>query len=166
MQARARFRGRGFTIIELMIVVTMIAILAMLGRAAISRINTRARASAYWNDCRVFSEAFNRYAQERGNFPADQATAGTLPPGMGDYLKQGAWLRATPLGGRYEWDNKDATNSLGVKFDGAIKVTGCTWTAANLTLADKWFDDGNLATGNLRVTDAGTTVIFVVEVAR
>ena len=164
MQRRAR--NRGFTIIEVMIVTTLIAILAVLARAAVLRINTHARASAFWNDCRVFSEAFNRYAQERGSFPADQTVARQLPAGMTDYLRQTNWLRTTPLGGNYEWDNKDAKNSFGVTFNGAIKVTGCTWTTANLQSIDRWFDDGNLSAGNFRVTDAGATVFFVVEVAK
>jgi len=159
----ARLRHRGFTIVELMITVTLIAILAMLVRAEVQRVNTRARASAYWNDCRVFSEAFNRYAQDRGSFPADQTVTGQLPPNMSDYLPQTSWLRTTPLGGRYEWDNKDANNSLGVTFNAAIKVTSCTWTTTNLQKIDTWFDDGNLTTGNFRVTDAGATVIFVIE---
>jgi hypothetical protein len=119
----------------------------------------------YWNDCRVFSEALSRYAQEKGSFPADQTVAGVLPPGTGDYLRQAAWLRTTPLGGTYEWDNKDACNSLGVTFNAAVKVMGCTWTLDNLRLLDKWLDDGSLTTGSIRVTDAGSTVIFVIESA-
>ncbi len=163
MQAGARSSRRGFTIVELMIVTTMIAILVAMGRTAIKRINTRARGSAFWNDCRVFAEAFNRCAQEKGSFPADQTVIGVLPSNMDGYLNRNAWLRTTPLGGRYDWDNKDAKNSLGVTFNAAIKVTGCTWTTTDLQKLDKAFDDGNLATGNIRVTDVGATVIFVVE---
>ena len=151
---------------ELMIVTLMIAVLGLMARTAVQRVNTRARASAFWNDCRVFSEAFNRYAQEKGDFPADQTTTGVVPTNMAGYLNSTQWLRVTPLGGRYEWDNKDAKNSLGVTFRAAIKVTSCTWTTANLLKIDRWFDDGNLSTGNLRVTDAGATVIFVMEVSR
>jgi hypothetical protein len=82
---------------------------------------------------------------------------------MSDYLRTTNWLRITPLGGRYEWDNKDATNSLGVVFNAAIKVTGCSWTITNLLRLDQLYDDGNLTTGNIIVTDAGTTVFFVIE---
>lgn len=158
-----RARRRGFSLIELMIVVSIIAIAAMLVRIAMQRINLRARASAYWSDCRVFSEAFNRYAQEKGDFPADQNGVGLFPPNMDGYLNRTQWLRKTPLGGTYDWDNKTASNSTRVKFNGVIRVNGCTWTTANLTKVDKWYDDGNLTTGNFRVTDGGATVLFIVE---
>ena len=163
---RRRPHNAGFSLFEVAFATLIIALLALASRAAIARINTRANATAYWNDCRVFAEAFNRYAQERGSFPADQTVTGTLPPGMSDYLRQTNWLRTTPLGGRYEWDNKDAKNSLGVIFNGAIKVTSCRWSLDNLSQLDRWFDDGNLSTGNIRATDAGATVLFVVEVSK
>ncbi len=154
---------RGYTLIELMIVTSIISIVTMGVRSGFQRITARSGATAFWNDGRVFSEAFSRYAQEKGSYPADQTVARTVPAGMGDYLRQTAWLRTTPLGGTYDWDNKDAHNSLGVTFNAAIKVTGCTWSLENLQLLDQWFDDGNLATGNIRVTDAGSTVFLVIE---
>lgn len=156
-------RKRGFTLTEVMIVTTLIAMLAMMSTAAVQRLSKHAEGSAFWNDGRVFAEAFGRCAQERGCYPEDQTVAGEVPVGMGDYLRATNWLRITPLGGRYEWDNKDATNSLGVVFNAAIKVTGCTWTLENLQRLDRLYDDGNLSTGNILVTDAGTTVIFVIE---
>ncbi len=160
---QASTRSRGFTVTELMVVTTLIGILAMMSTAAVQNLGKHAEAAAFVNDGRVFSEAFNRYAQERGSFPADQTAAHQVPTGMADYLKATNWLRTTPLGGTYEWDNKDAANSLGTTFNGAIKVTGCSWTITNLQRLDSWFDDGNLATGNIVVADAGATVYFVIE---
>lgn len=158
-----RVRNRGFTVTEIMVVTTLISLLAMMSTAAVQRLSKHAESSAFWNDGRVFAEAFGRHAQERGSYPADQTVTGEVPAGMADYLRATNWLRITPLGGRYEWDNKDATNSLGVVFNAAIKVTGCTWTLDNLLRLDQIYDDGNLATGNIIVTDAGTTVFFVIE---
>jgi type II secretory pathway pseudopilin PulG len=146
-----------------MIVTTLIGILAMMATTAFTRLGKHAEASAYSNDGRVFAESFSRHAQERGSYPADQTVEGTVPAGMDEYLKATNWLRTTPLGGRYEWDNRDATNSLGVVYNAAIKVTGCTWTMGQLMHLDQSLDDGNLSTGNIVVTDAGATVIFVIE---
>eukprot|EP01034_Spumella_vulgaris_P009731 gene9731-12349_t len=75
-----RFRGRmstvssrrGFSLTEVMIVTTLIGILAMLSQSAFQHLSARAQSAAYWNDVRVFAEAFNRHAQERGAYPADQ----------------------------------------------------------------------------------------------
>ncbi len=156
-------RNRGFTLTEIMIVTTLIAILAMMATAAVQRLGKHAEAAAYWNDCRVFAEAFGRRTQEAGSFPPDQTTTAEVPAGMGEYLRATNWQRITPLGGHYEWDNQDAMNSLGVVFNAAIKVTDCSWTMENLQQLDRWYDDGNPATGNILVTDAGTTVFFVIE---
>ena len=163
---RKRPKVSGFTLFEVAFAMLLVALLAMAARAAFVRISTRAQGSAFMNDCRVFSEAFNRYAQEHGSFPPHQSSLSRFPPEMNGYLSNTNWTRTTPLGGSYDWDDKDATNSLGVTFNGAIKVTGCTWTLDNLRNLDNWFDDGGLTTGNIRVTDVGTTVFFVMEVAR
>jgi hypothetical protein len=82
---------------------------------------------------------------------------------MGGYLNSTQWLRKTPLGGTYDWDNRTASNSTGVKFNGVIRINGCTWTTANLLKIDQWYDNGNLATGIFRVVDGGATVLFVME---
>ena len=154
---------RGFSLTEVMIVTTLIGILAMLSQSAFQHLSSRAQSAAYWNDARVFAEAFNRHAQERGGYPPDQTVPHQVPAGMSGYFRDDSWTRTTPLGGSYDWDTKDATNSLGVTFNAAIKVVGCTWTLPNLQRLDAAYDDGNLSTGNLVVTDAGTTVIFVIE---
>lgn len=154
---------RGFSLTEVMIVTTLIGILAMLSQSAFQHLSARAQSAAYWNDVRVFAEAFNRHAQERGAYPADQTVARQVPAGMSGYFRSDNWTRTTPLGGTYEWDTKDAANSLGVTFNAAIKVVGSSWTMPRLLELDAAYDDGNLVTGNLLVTDAGTTVIFVIE---
>lgn len=157
------FSRDGFTLVEVMIVVLIIGILAMMTRVAVKRINLRARSAAYWSDCRVFSEAFHRYAQEKGSFPPDQGGAGLFPAAMAGYIKPAQWLRTTPLGGTYDWDNETASNSTRVKFRAALRINKCNWPIANLQQLDRWFDDGNIATGTFRVTDAGATILYVIE---
>lgn len=154
---------RGYSLTELMIMTTLFGLLAMITPPAFQRINARSQGSMFMNDMRVFGEAFGRHAQERGSFPADQTNPHQVPAGMDAYFRQDSWLRTSPLGGTYEWDNKDAVNNLGVTLNAAIKVQGCTWTLAQLQELDRRFDDGDLTTGNLVVTDAGTTVVYVIE---
>ena len=152
----------GFTLVEIMVVVFVVGVLAMLAREAMGRINLHARAAAYVNDCRVFGAAFTQYAQEKGGYPPDGGPH-FLPAGMAEYLNRTQWLRPTPLGGNYDWDNIDSWTAYPEKLKAAIAVAGCTLTLAELRQIDVWFDDGNVATGNLRVTNAGATVIYVVE---
>jgi prepilin-type N-terminal cleavage/methylation domain-containing protein len=154
--------NRGFSLFEVMVVVLIVGILAMMARTAIYHLNMRARVSTYQNDCRVLAAAFTQYAQEKGSFPAD-ASAHTFPATMAGYMRVSQWMRVTPLGGYYEWDNINASNSLGVRFKAALRINGCTRKTSELQQIDKWIDDGNLTRGNFRVTDAGATVLYIIE---
>ena len=75
---------RGFTLAELMIGTSFIGLRAMMATAAVQRLGKHAEASAFGNDGRGFTEAFSRFAQERGSFPADRTRAGEVPAGMGE----------------------------------------------------------------------------------
>ncbi len=153
----------GFSLIEVMIVVTVIGILGGMARVAFAHVTLRARAAAYINDCRVFSEAFQRYTTEKGAMPPEQTRRRTVPTGMGTYLRASDWLKETPIGGDYEWD----TNAIGIArrlgFNGGIRVNGSKLKLADLRQIDRWFDDGNLATGNLIVRNGGARVFFILE---
>ena len=59
-------------------------------------------------DLRVFSAAFQSYAQEKGDWPPGDAVPGAFPPGMAGHLGKTNWERVTPVGGLYTW----APNSL------------------------------------------------------
>lgn len=145
-----------------MIVVLIIGNLAMMSWVALSRINLRARTSTYQNDCRVFSAAFTQYAQEKGNYPADGGPH-FLPAVMAPYVNRTQWLRVTPFGGYYDWDNIDSWSGFPARIKAAVSISGCTLPLAQLQQIDRWVDDGNITTGSFRVTNAGATVIHVIE---
>lgn len=154
-------RHGGFTLVEIMIVVLVIGIVVGLARPAMQRTQLRARAAAYWNDCRVFAAAFHQYAAETGDFPPDQKKKAAFPTGMVNSLNNTQWLRETPLGGFYNWDA--GTKSHGQVLDASIRVDSVTLSMTELQLVDNWFDDGNLATGVFQVAAAGTRAIYVME---
>ena len=124
----------------------------------------QARATTLVNDLRVFAAAFDAYAQEKGAFP-DEVDAGVIPPGMADRLNNTAWVRPTPIGGQYNWDNNQL--HAGVRYRGVIQIsdTASSHLEQDLDLweaIDRLIDDGNLSTGNFRL-GADDQPIYVVS---
>ncbi len=152
---------RGFTLVEIMIVVTIIGILVTLALPAFERIQLRTRGTAFLNDGRVFSEAFIRYAQENGEFPRNQRGRENFPPAMEGYIKEEVWTRTTPLGGNYSWD--DYRGSARSGHQGSIMVLRSNMTMREMRLLDTWLDDGNIQSGTIQVRSAGATIYYVIE---
>ncbi len=155
--------ARGFTLVEILVVVVIISLLAMVAIPGVQLVQRRARSSAVINDFRVFATAFETYAHEKGSFPAE-ADAGEIPVGMETYLKADAWKRVTPIGGHYNWE-KDQLHGGAVKA--AIAITGTAdaplpYDVNQLLDIDKAIDDGNPLTGNFRL---GTELcpLFIIE---
>jgi prepilin-type N-terminal cleavage/methylation domain-containing protein len=114
-----RVGAHGFTLVELMIVVLIISVLATITVPAVQRIQRKAKATTIMNDFRVFGAAFDTYAQEMGGWPAETA-AGVFPPEMAQRMNQTAWLRKTPMGGQYNWENNQM--HFGVTYRAAIAI--------------------------------------------
>lgn len=153
-------KQRGFTLVEIMIVVTIIGILATLALPAFQRVTLRTRGTAFLNEGRVFAEAFTRYAQENGQFPSASGRA-NFPDEMEGYIKRETWGRTTPVGGNYSWDDYRNRNRSG--HNGAIMVTRATLDMPEMRLIDSWLDDGNIRTGNIQVRAGGSTIYYMVE---
>ncbi len=157
-------RNSGFTLVEIMVVVTIISLLVALGVPAFLRVKVKAKANVAVSDLRTFAAAFDAYAQEQGGWPAE-VDAGQMPAGMTGRLNEGAWMRVTPIGGKYNWDFDQM--HAGVRFRAAIAISDTAGAAlvedADLWLAmDRAIDDGNLSTGNFRV-GANSEPVFIVQ---
>jgi prepilin-type N-terminal cleavage/methylation domain-containing protein len=155
---------RGFTLVEILVVVVIISLLAMLSIPAVQMVQRRAKSSAVINDFRVFSAAFETYAHEHGSFP-DEVDAGVVPAGMETALKIDSWQRVTPIGGHYNWENNQM--HFGVRYKAAIAITGTADAPLVLDVnqlldIDKAIDDGDLYNGNFRL-GAGLCPLFVIE---
>lgn len=69
MKKRRAPKQKGFTIVELLIVVVVIAILAAISLVAYTNIQQRARDSQRKADLKTISTAVNLYYADNGNYP-------------------------------------------------------------------------------------------------
>jgi type II secretory pathway pseudopilin PulG len=133
------------------VVVLIIGILAAASVPALKKNAQNARSSAVMNDLRVFSGAFQAYAQEHGDWPPGGTDPGTFPAGMEGYLGQTNWTRTSPIGGNYQFTTQSP--QAGGRYAAVIIIAS---TAGNpvspdfnqLSDIDTKLDDGNLAAGN------------------
>ncbi len=158
-----RPRNAGFSLVEVMVVVTIISMLAALGVPAIIRVKTKAKVSVIVSDLRVFASAFDAYAQESGGWPAE-VDEGVFPAGMTGRLPEVAWQRTTPIGGKYNWDNDQLHG--GIRPRAAIAISDAEGAPlvedGDLWLEiDRAIDDGNLNTGNFRIGASSQPVYIV-----
>jgi prepilin-type N-terminal cleavage/methylation domain-containing protein len=151
-------RTSGFTLVEIMIVVAIIALLAVVAMPSFLRARQRSHNSKFMNALRVASDAIDLYASENpGRYPPDR-TRGVLPPELATYLDATLdWTARTPIGGQWDWD----FNVFSIKA--AISVVAPDANVEQMTEIDAQFDDGDLATGRFRSTVEGRYSCIIEE---
>jgi len=144
-----RFRSaqRGFTLVEIMIAVTIIGLLAALAIPAFKRVQRAAENNRFVSDLRVFAQAFETYAMQNGVWPANVG-AGAVPLGMSGDFKASVWAATTSVGGRWNYDK----NMWGATA--CISVSSPTVDDVQMAEIDAKIDDGDLATGLFRKVSA------------
>jgi len=141
-------RNAGFTLVEIMIVVAIIALLAVIALPSFLRARQQAQNAKFMNALRVATNAIETYAAEHNSYPAD-SNRGVVPNGMATYLDQTLnWTGPTPIGGEWDWD----FGVFGVTA--AVSVVNPSITRAQLIEIDQRFDDGDLTKGYFQ--DLGT----------
>lgn len=163
---RLRLRSSaGFSLVELAVVVGILSIIIAIAVPSAMQLLLQARATAVENDLRVFTAAFQAYANEHGDWPAGDGTPAALPDGMAGSLAPTNWAARTPIGGHYTWD----PNSLhqGLRYRAVIVIassadSSTTDSAAQLQRIDDQLDDGDLTSGNV-VLGYRNSLVFVLE---
>jgi prepilin-type N-terminal cleavage/methylation domain-containing protein len=103
-------KERGFTLVELIIVVAIIGILATTAMAVYGNITTRARVAKVQGDLRAIGSAISIFSTHMGSLPTaltDLTTPVTNPNGQvaGPFL---AAVPSPPLNGTPPWSDYDA----------------------------------------------------------
>jgi prepilin-type N-terminal cleavage/methylation domain-containing protein len=139
-----RRQNAAFTLVEIMIVVSIIALLAAIAVPSFLRARVRSQNSKFINALRVASDAIDLYTTEHpGEFPAD-VTRGIVPPELVRYLDETFdWTARTPIGGRWDWDFNVMSVTAAVSIVDPPDVE-------RMTEIDRTYDDGNLTAGRFQ----------------
>jgi prepilin-type N-terminal cleavage/methylation domain-containing protein len=153
-------RGAGFTLLEIMLVVSVIGLLAVLAIPAFVKSRMRAQDTAFLNDLRVFSGALERYAITEGSYPPDSAP-GVAPAGIDGYLpNRVGWSDIPHIGGQWDWDRAATPNDKIHGVYAGLSVAGPSRTATQMATIDEKIDDGDLDTGYFRRRPGGYIYIL------
>ena len=149
----ARSHRRGFTLVEIMIVVVVVALLAAIAVPAFQRVRLRAISGRYINDARQVRDAAERYATEHGNFPPNGTAS--LHADLQGYVPAKMFTERTPLGGQWDWDYRQNG------FTACISVWQFTASDEQLLDIDRTIDDGVLTSGIFQ--KMGSKVVYVIQ---
>ena len=145
-----RTSHKGFSILELMVVTTVIGIIALMGIPSVRTATDRAAATVTANDLRKFGDAVELYGTSNGSYP-NTMTYTRIPQEIADFLPK-AWLD-----GNYSWFY---INSSRYTY---IYVYDLNFTAEQAVQLDQMIDDGNIGNGRVRVAINGTGLIYLLR---
>ena len=146
----------GFTLVEILIVVTIIGVLAAIAVSLVERVRVNSQNSRLANDFRAYSGIVEVFVLEKGSYP-ENADPGTVPPGLDQYVDPGQWDQASSIGGI--WDVEYSTGQV----LSAIGVQGYTVPNDQILQFDEKYDDGDLTTGTYRQLNANHYYYVVAE---
>lgn len=145
---------RAFTLVEIMIVVSIVGMLVAMAMPSFMRARMRSQNARFAHDVQVAAAAFVSYSLETGAYPPDR-NPGQMPQGMNEYLARVGWDQPTSLGGQWDWDYGQFGVTAGVS------VYKPNADNDQMLLLDELFDDGSLNSGNFRSRSSG--YIYVIE---
>ncbi len=148
----------GFTILELMIVSVIVGILASIVMPSYRQHIRKARLTGMVTTLSSFRKSFEFYRLQYGRFPRDSHVV--LPQGMQGEISETVWRAETAIGGHYNWEGPNNYPYSGVS------VLNATAPSAEIALLDRLIDDGDLSTGQFRLTPNGRHTYIFEETAQ
>lgn len=170
---------QGFTLVEIMVVVVILALLIALGVPAYRHYQRKAEITQFVNSLRIFTQSYQTFAMKYGDFP-NSAAAGVLPndginymgskpgdpPNTGE-IRDTDWS-ASWMGGQWKWDGGNSrpniAGSTWGRVHGVISIVGASVDDSMMTQIDALLDDGDLTHGNFQKTNTSPlTYTYLVQ---
>jgi general secretion pathway protein G len=158
-EKRAIYRGMtvkkshtsGFTLVEILIVVTLLGVLASIVVPSFRSASDEAQHTTFVTNVKTFAEAAMLYREKTGQHLEDSGS-GDCPTGWEPYIDERAWTSDTPIGGVWDFEQNSygIVSAFGVHF---MAGHGAQKDDAFMVEIDKLMDDGDLATGVFRKID-------------
>jgi len=155
----------GFTLVEIMVVVAIIALLMAIAIPNFARAREVSNENRFINNLRVIGDAFDMYTADYGGYPPDGFPASwNNLDGMRPYLTRVKWTENTPIGGTWDWDNSQTFGMAGARVTGiTVHSPPQTSNTGRQTLVeiDRKFDNGDITTGVFIQRNNGSGYIYV-----
>jgi len=137
-------RKRGFTLLEIMIIVVIIGIIASLAVPGFVKLRRVSQSRAIANNLRVFSDAFETYNLETGEWPDSHSSEGSIPSEMEGWINEDMWVNGSPIKGHHAFEDPGAGDSV------YISLVADEIDESLQKQVDELLDDGNLSAGRVR----------------
>ena len=149
---------RGFTLVEIMVAVTILGILIAIAVPTYRRFQRKSQNTTFVNNLRLFTQAFETYAMKYGAWPPE-TPAGVIPEvdtlhTMHGEFRDADWL-AGALGGQWKWNRSSSAPKA------SISIVGVNVDEAQMKDIDTMIDDGVPDTGIFKKGVVGTYTFTV-----
>lgn len=140
-------QNQGFSLIEIMIAVTVLGIIALLWIPSYRLIVDKSEATTTANDMRTFTDAVEFYSTAEGSYPSSMNHS-AIP----DLISQ--YLPAVWRNGDLSWSYVNTSENI------YVQLNNLGFTAEQFLRLDHIIDDGNIVTGNARVAIGGSGMVY------
>jgi prepilin-type N-terminal cleavage/methylation domain-containing protein len=140
---------QAFTLVELVVAVVVVGVLAAIAFPRFFDMSESAKVASITADYRVLKKGYLEYYQVHRAWPGDNDGSPNKPFYAQPLFTENPWEKATPIGGKWNWNTGTAGNTAARPSDICIYNVGTpsARVISIMTKVDAKLDDGNLTTG-------------------